>query len=188
MEKIRSFVAVLLPETIRCRLAEIEESLKKTEADVRWVSSENFHITLKFLGDVETDRIGLVTESIANASQGVAPFEVQLSGVGAFPSAGRARVVWVGIDSGVEQLKHIAERLDLDLAKVGFPREDRPFSGHVTLGRVKTPRGLQALRAAMEEIKGISIGSVTVDKIALMRSELRPTGPIYTVLDEVKLG
>ncbi|MBP6964421.1 MAG: RNA 2',3'-cyclic phosphodiesterase [Armatimonadetes bacterium] len=184
MEKIRTFIAVKLPGEVRRRLAEIEKRLMESGADVKWVPEENFHITLKFLGGVEQAKMSGVREAVERAASGVRPFDLGFAGVGSF---GRpTRVVWVGIESGRDELRSLAALVDGELAGVGFPREDRPFGAHVTLGRVRSPRGAESLRERIEELKNERAGSAPVDGVSVMRSELRPGGPVYTALADVR--
>lgn len=183
MVKARIFIAVRLPAEIRRRLMQIEKRLMESGADVKWVPEENFHVTLKFLGDVEQDRMAAVTEAVQCAVSGIEPFELSLAGVGAF---GRPlRVVWVGITSGGDELKSLANRVEDALAAIGFPREERPFSAHMTLGRVRSPRGLARLEQCIESLKSESVGALRVDGASVMKSELRREGPTYTAIADL---
>lgn len=182
IDKIRSFIAVPIPGEARRRLAEIGNRLAESRADVKWVVEDNFHITLKFLGYVGADsgRLEAVGRAVESAIEGAAPFDAVLSGVGAFPKPARPSVVWVGITAGAEELKALAERVECALERIGFARESRPFSAHITLGRVKSPKNLDKLRDVMETLREEHAGSFRVESVAVMRSDLRPTGPVYT--------
>ncbi len=183
MEKIRTFIAVRLPAEVRRRLMQIEKRLMQSGADVKWAPEENFHITLKFLGDVEQARIPAVEEAVRRAVSGLDAFDLTLAGVGAF---GRPlRVVWVGITSGSGELKSLAGRVEDALAEVGFPKEDRPFSAHVTLGRVRSPRGVERLRECIESLKNEPAGDVHVAGVTVMKSELRREGSTYTPIADL---
>ncbi|MDI6829393.1 MAG: RNA 2',3'-cyclic phosphodiesterase [Armatimonadota bacterium] len=187
MEKIRTFIAVLLPSEVRSRLAEVEKRLIAAGADVKWVPEENFHITLKFLGGLEESKLNAVANAVSEALESTSKFEILLEGAGAFPRSSSPRVIWVGVKSGEDRLRDIAGRIETSLEKLGFQREGRPFSGHVTLGRVRTPRGLPRLREAIDELKDEFIGTVMIDSVAVMKSDLHPTGPTYTALRLVEL-
>ncbi|MCL6520030.1 MAG: RNA 2',3'-cyclic phosphodiesterase [Armatimonadetes bacterium] len=187
MEKIRTFIAVLLPAEVRSRLAEVKKQLIATKADVKWVSEENFHITLKFLGSIDAAKLDAVTDAVREAVESMNRFEIFLEGAGAFPRPSSPRVIWVGVKTGKDQLKEIARRVDTALEKLGFPREDRPFTGHVTLGRARSSQGVAPLRESIDKLRDESIGTVMVDSVAVMRSDLHPTGPIYTALRKVEL-
>ena len=180
MDKIRTFIAVKIPADVRQRLAEVEAVLAASGADVKWVPEGNFHVTLKFLGYVEPDRMDAVKKAVESAVEGIGAFGVTLFGVGAFPKPGRPSVVWVGIGAGADELKALAERVESALERVGFAREERPFSPHITIGRVKTPRSLDKLRDAIEGLREEYVGAFEVESTAVMKSDLRPTGPIYS--------
>lgn len=183
MDKIRTFVAVRLPAEIRRRLMLVEKRLMQSGADVKWVPEENFHITLKFLGDVEQNRLSAVKDAVGRAVEGASAFDLSLAGVGAF---GRPlRVVWVGIASGKDELKSLAKRVEDELAGIGFPAEDRPFSAHITLGRVRSPRGIEKLSACIESLNDEPVGDVHVDGASVMKSELRREGPAYTPIADL---
>jgi 2'-5' RNA ligase len=152
------------------------------------VAWENFHVTLKFLGDTEAGRLSRISDALAESLAGVEPFDLEIVGAGAFPSAGRPRTVWVGVTSGKEQLVDVAERVEDSLENQGFSREDRPFSAHVTIGRLRDDRGARRLSPALRDTAVGHLGTVRVGSVALMRSDLRPQGPVYSVLAEIPLG
>ena len=187
MEKIRTFVAVQLPQEIHRRLAKIASILAETGADVRWVSEENFHFTMKFLGPVEEDRMDEVLAAVESSSAGLSPFDLQISGLGAFPRIANPSVIWAGVTTGRDEMQTLAGRLEDSLEPAGFPRESRKFSAHVTLGRTRSMRCSERLGAAIEKFGREEIGHFTVRRIAVMRSDLRPSGPIYTPIAEFEL-
>lgn len=187
MDKIRTFIAVRLPAAARRRLAEVEEALKESGADVKWVSEENLHITLKFLGYVENERMAAVCDAVKSAVDGLRPFDMSLSGVGAFPKPARPSVVWVGVRSGSEELKALAKQVEVAMERIGFAPEPRKFSAHVTVGRVKSAAGSHKLREAIERLRDEPVDSARVSGVAVMKSELYRTGPVYTVLKEFGL-
>ena len=187
MDKVRTFIAALIPAEVRRRLAEVEEKLRASGADVKWVPEENFHITLKFLGYVEPERLEAVVRAAESAIKGLSPFDVSLSGVGAFPKPSRPSVVWIGITEGGEELKALAERIEAAMERIGFGCEQRPFSPHITAGRVKSPGKLDRLREIIERLREEHVGSFRAESVAVMRSDLRPTGPIYTEIANCKL-
>jgi 2'-5' RNA ligase len=182
VEKTRTFIAVRIPEGVRRKLMEIERELMGSGADVKWVSAENLHITLKFIGPVEPNRVEAAARAVESAVQGITAFEVHLAGVGAFPKVSRPSVVWVGTGRGGEELKSLAERVESACEREGFEREPRPFSPHITIGRVKSPKGLDALAVGLERLRMAEAGSFPVEEVAVMKSELRPSGPVYSEL------
>ena len=153
--------------------------------DVGWVAPENFHITLKFLGAIDLDRVEVVAASLGKAVAGAGAYEVVVEGLGAFPSPTRARVVWAGVKDGHEPLARIAARVEQALAEVGFPPEERAFSAHVTLGRVREPRRNPELAAAIDAAATRRFGARPVGSVSLMRSDLSPRGARYTELVSV---
>ncbi len=184
---MRLFVAVSLSAEIRDRLAAAQDRLRRALCDVSWVRAENIHVTLKFLGDTEEKRLERIRPALAEVARAGAPFSMQVTGVGSF--GGRIpRVVWVGVGDGAESLTQLAGRIEAALARVGFPKERRGFTAHLTLGRVRSPRNAEALLAALQEIHGEEFGTLTATEFELMQSELRPSGSVYTVLERFLLG
>lgn len=183
---MRLFIAVELAEAIRERLSAAQERLRRCPCGVKWVKPELMHLTLKFLGEVEEAAIAGIGAAIAAAAQGVSPFDLTVAGLGAFPERGAPRVLWAGIqDNG--SLALLNRRLEEGLAPLGFPPEGRPFSPHLTIGRVKEPRGAGALRGVLDRERAAEFGSCRVEEIILMLSVLSPAGPTYTPLRRHRL-
>jgi len=152
-ETLRAFLAVEIPEALRERCAAIGERLGREVTGVSWVKAANLHVTLKFLGNARPAQIARLAESLAHKAARIEPFDVELAGIGCFPSPRRARVIWIGVGDGTEPLRRLAEKAEGAGEKAGFARESRPFSGHLTLGRVRMPRG-PARRAGRENLRG----------------------------------
>jgi 2'-5' RNA ligase len=152
------------------------------------VAVENLHITLKFLGGVDGERIAALVESLRAAVDGQRAFPLEIVGLGAFPSAMRPRVLWAGVADGLEPLTTVAGRVEAAMAAQGFPPEERGFSPHVTLGRVREPRRAPALTEALAAGATRPFGRVAVEAIALMRSDLSPRGARYSELASLPLG
>jgi 2'-5' RNA ligase len=184
---IRAFVAANLDAGLRERVARIQERLKESRADVSWVRPDNLHLTLKFLGEVGDTVLGPVADVIGSVVAGHRPFRLECAGLGAFPQPRTARVVWVGIREGAEELTRLHARLDAALEPLGFRREQRPFTSHLTLGRVRGPGRLEQLATAVTSMPAEPLGEMLLDRIDLMRSELRPEGARYSVLREFPL-
>ena len=183
---MRLFVAVHLPGEIRERLATVQDRLRRAQADVSWVKPGNLHITLKFLGETEPTRLDRIRPALADGAQNVAAFAAEVAGVGTF--GGRIpRVVWVGVRDGAEPLAALAGAVEDALAGVGFPRERRGFTAHFTLGRVRSPRNIEALLDALRAEPADGFGMARVDQVSLMESVLDPAGSIYTVRDRFSL-
>ena len=183
---MRLFVAVNLPSEIRDRLAAVQNRLRMAQADVSWVRAENIHVTVKFLGETEEKRLGRIRLALAEVARTAAPFCIQVAGLGSF--GGRVpRVVWVGVAEGADPLVRLAGEIEAALARVGFPKERRAFTPHLTLGRVRSPRNAESLLAALQHVQGEDFGTAPTTRFELMQSELQPTGSVYTVLERFPL-
>ena len=178
---MRAFIAIELPQDIRKGLREIQEELKKTDADVKWVKPENVHLTLKFLGNVADEKIKKIKSLLEEISSGYSKFEASVFKIGAFPKLEYPRVIWVGIDKGCNLLEEIAVRIEDECEHIGFAKEKRAFSAHLTLGRVRTGKNKIALKEKLLSA-AVPQQSFIVDKIILFQSTLTPKGPIYTPL------
>ncbi len=184
----RSFLAIELPGTILKKIGEVQEDLKSSYADVRWVSFERIHLTLKFFGNINESRIEPLVKSIEGQIWATVPFPLRVKGIGAFPHLKNPRVIWIGLLDEKEVLISFQKRIEAELEKIEFEPEDRPFQAHLTLGRVKSSRGRNELVERMERYREEEFGAFRVDKVILFKSDLRPTGPIYTPLREIRLG
>lgn len=188
MKKLRTFVAVDVDEAVRKRFKELQERLKEAGGDVRWVVAENIHITLKFLGYVEDTDIPTVKDVIREAVKGLKPFRIKFEGLGAFPRLQRPRVVFVAIQDTSGNLSRINSRLEEGFfEKLGIEKEERSYSPHLTLGRVKSPKNIDPLVQLMREHSTDSFGEETVQSVVLMNSQLSPKGPTYTRLESFNL-
>lgn len=178
---MRTFIALELSEEIREELLRLQNELKKIDADVKWVNTENIHLTLKFLGEAEEARIAVVKEALAGIASRFKPFEMSLFKLGAFPDLHRIRVIWVGLDKGCSDAEQIAQSIEAELDKAGFAKEDRAFRAHLTLGRVKTGRNKITLTDKISSLE-VEPKHCTINNITLLKSTLTPHGPIYTPL------
>lgn len=179
---------MLLPDVLRAALGREIERLRPRARGIAWVASENLHVTIKFLGSVEPERLGHVAEALEAVAAGREPFALAVRGLGAFPTASRPRVLWAGIADGRAALEALASGVDSALDALGFARESRAFSAHVTLGRAREPRRDTALASELGASSGRPFGGFTVKEVALMRSDLSPRGARYTRLGAWPLG
>jgi 2'-5' RNA ligase len=182
MAEIRSFMAVELPPSVISKLEELQDRLRASRADVRWVRVQGIHLTLKFFGNIEEDRIASIATAMDEATIGKTPFTISAKGLGAFPSARNPRVIWVGLQGWEESLLPLQREMEAKLETMGFPPEGRPYRPHLTLGRVKSLKGKENLVDLIERERDATLGLLSVDRIVLFKSDLRPTGPIYTPL------
>ena len=155
---------------------------------VSWVGTDNLHITLKFLGDVEDQRAEEIGASLGAAVADIDAFDIALRGLGAFPTPVHPRVIWAGVGTGERSLAAIAAAVERSLAPLGFPADARGFSAHVTLGRVREPRRDPALTDALARAVEAELGSACVDHVVLMRSQLSPRGARYSDLAVLPLA
>ena len=186
-ETIRTFIALELPDQIIDSISRIQERLQPYGFKVRWVRPQNIHLTLKFLGNIQKVQTEKISQAIFESAHGFAPISIAAKGIGAFPSIKRPRVIWVGLAGQINQLQQLQKTLDEKLAANGFPKEKRKFKGHLTLGRVKNKIDPKRLLEAVKEFAGFESEPFVTDTVALFKSELRPTGAVYTKLMETPL-
>ena len=186
MSLLRAFIAVELPHEIQQAIYDKATALlkKTTGALVRWVPTENVHLTLKFLGDVSLSSVELLSQMLRIEAASARCFDVLVHGLGSFPSLKRPRVIYIGIQApvGLETLQHGVEA---GSRRLGYESEDRAFSPHLTIGRVRqdaSPSDLQKIRLALENFHIDSLGTARVDSVHLFKSDLKPTGSVYTKL------
>jgi 2'-5' RNA ligase len=178
-ETIRTFICVEIPETIKERIGALQRALKHVNARVSWVKPENIHLTLKFLGGVRASRIVALRQAVSRAVSGSGPFEVAVCGTGCFPSIGNPRVLWVGLTDLPNELLQLHKQIEDELAGQGFPRNARPFAPHLTIGRLRSREGAQDLARELIEA-GFEAALAPATRVVVMRSDLRPTGSLYT--------
>jgi 2'-5' RNA ligase len=181
-QTIRSFIALELPAPIISLLDNVQQELKSLKLRARWVRTENIHLTLKFLGDIDTGDVDKIGEAICTAAEGFAPFLLALKGVGFFPGIKRPRVIWVGLDGQIQLLIQLQRKLADNLAAIGFPNEKRQFKGHLTLGRIREAANPHTIRQIIEEYSDLGSEEFTVGRVVLFQSGLKPTGAVYTGL------
>lgn len=186
LEKMRTFIAVELPEDIKRKIEEVQNPLKKTDTYVSWVKPKNVHLTLKFLGEVEENRIEDVFYGTEKALKGAKSFTLSLKDMGGFPNLQRPKVIWVGVDKGEKELAVMQKDIEEELLRVGYPKEGRAFSPHLTIGRVKSARNIEKLVALIEKTT-FQTQEVKIDEAVVMKSQLHPQGAIYTPLRKIKL-
>ena len=182
---IRAFIAVELPEALRQQVSAYQSGLKSSGANVKWVAADNLHLTLKFLGNIEETQLASLKESLAAAAAGSKPFTIRLEGIGAFPGTRSPRVLWLGITDGKERLIELAGTVEQCCSKLGFPPEDRPFSPHLTVGRVRSQERLAPLIKRLQVAEFQASEPAEVNQLVLFQSTLSPNGPLYTPLAEI---
>ncbi|MBI3595750.1 MAG: RNA 2',3'-cyclic phosphodiesterase [Nitrospirae bacterium] len=198
---MRVFIALELPSVIKEAAAAIQRELMKSEAHVGWARTDGMHLTLKFLGEVSASQLSEIEKALESAVKGLPPpagrtgagqagtgsMKITVRGIGVFPNPRNPRVVWLGIQPEDDRLLRLQERIDRALAPLGFPPERRDFRPHLTLGRVKSSRGLDDLMKVMAVHHHFLAGECTLGELHLMQSELKREGAVYTKLWSVAL-
>lgn len=180
---IRCFMAVECGgDELAAKFTEVRRVLEATRADIRFVETENIHLTLKFLGEIEQSLVEQVSQVVEGTS--FQPFTARIERVGVFPNLRRPRVVWAGITEGASRLEEMWSEIDGELSKLGFERERRRFSAHITIGRVRSGRNRDKLVHEISSLSDYVFGDLHVDRVALKKSVLTPRGPIYSTLAE----
>jgi 2'-5' RNA ligase len=181
---IRTFIAIEIPWDIISKIRELQQGIKTYGFKIRWVRAENIHLTLKFLGDVEAAKLDKIAEVLSETAEGYTAMSLKAKGIGVFPSIKRPRVLWVGLTGQLESLVGLQNTLDTNLKALGFSEEKRSFKGHLTLGRMKGNIDLKTFGDALLKFRGFESEIFTAGRIILYKSELKPTGAVYTKLAE----
>lgn len=181
----RLFIAVSVPETIKKEIAALQRHLGRHDCPVRWVRPRALHITLRFLGDTPEHMLSQVKEALHTAAAAVEEAEICVEGTGFFPHARHPKVIWAGITQGADALTRLANALNGELERCGFDAEKRPFSPHITIGRIKHTGNADLLANDSERVFPGMV--MPLRDVHLIESDLRPTGPVYTVLGTYNL-
>jgi 2'-5' RNA ligase len=187
---IRSFIAVELETEIKKRMEEFIDKLRPAKAGVKWIEAQNMHITLRFLGDIEENMIPKLSQALEEVLKDRKIFTLKFGGLNAFPNLRRPRVLVVGVREGADGLVRIHDELEEKITELGFEKDDKKFSPHLTLGRVRSSKNKDRLMEIFAELGPIveEQGLTSkVEKVILMKSQLTPQGPTYTPLSEFKL-
>jgi len=187
-DTIRAFIAIELPEKVIASIGRIQESMRSHGFRVRWVRPQNIHLTLKFLGNIKAVETEMIKQAMLESAGGSAPISMAARGIGVFPGIKRPRVLWVGIGGQIGALIELQTALDEKLAAIGFSKEKRAFKGHLTMGRVKDKIDPKKLLGALKEFAGFETEPFVADRMILFKSDLKPTGAVYTKLMEANLA
>lgn len=187
---MRLFFAVLIPEEIIARVSEVQGELRAAIGDegIRWTRPEQFHYTIKFLGSQPPAKLNMVLPVAQAVRESIEPFDLRLTGIGAFPNANRPGTLWIGASDGAEAITRLADQLDQQLHSEGFAREKRGHTAHLTLARIKSYAGETAAAKRLKTTDVGDLGIASVDRFVLMESKLKPTGSEYTVVEEFLLS
>jgi len=192
MNTLRTFIAIELSAEILRLMKQAQAQLQAAAPphSVRWVRVEGIHLTLKFLGPVPLSQIDAITATMAAAARGVEPFTLTIGGAGCFPNLKRPRVVWIGITEPTGRLNSLQRAVESTLSPLGYPPEERGFQPHLTLGRAAHEATADDLKRVGEIVAAANIGTlgqVPVSSLALIKSDLKPTGAEYTTLQRAHL-
>ena len=191
MSLIRAFIAIELPPELKKELTKVETQLKINSPPViKWIEPGSIHITLKFLGETSDAILDDLILAMEESVVGVSPFKLDVRQLGAFPGVDRPQVIWVGVSGEMEKLKQLQKNLEKNTEQLGFKRESRTFSPHLTLGRVRDgarPDDIQRISKLLNETVFAALHNINVNQINLMKSVLTPTGAIHTFIGSTKL-
>ncbi|MDD3365203.1 MAG: RNA 2',3'-cyclic phosphodiesterase [Syntrophomonas sp.] len=185
---MRLFVAVPVSDSVKQYARMIRNELGEARADVKWVEYENYHLTLKFLGEVKESLLPVIIKNLALAADTSPAFHLSAGGLGFFPNRMRPRVIWMGIKGEIEKAEFLGERVDAYLSDLGF-EEEKNHRFHLTLGRLRSDSRLPELLKSVAEMGGKEkLRSFKVENFYLMNSSLTPNGPVYSILHTFSLG
>ena len=191
MERVRSFIAIELPDELKAEIDQLQARLKLGEQSwVKWVDPYSIHLTLKFLGNITVDMTPEITKAMEAAVQGITPFHLKVKELGVFPNLRRVQVAWVGMGGEINKLSQVQQRIDTNLAPLGFATEERAFTPHLTLARLRDQASLderERFGKLIADTRFEAVHSVNVAAISLMKSQLTREGAIYTRISSVRL-
>jgi RNA 2',3'-cyclic 3'-phosphodiesterase len=184
---LRLFIAVPICRELKKKFSCLTSELRKTGADVKWVEEANLHLTLKFLGETPESKVELIKDACRKALSSVPACTLAFKGLGTFPEKGSPRVYWVDVKLGGAEMSKMAENIEAALEPLGFPREKRKFTPHLTIGRTRSPKNQAVIKEVVAKNSGFEAGSMLLSEIPLFKSELTRQGPIYTAIEKFPL-
>lgn len=179
---MRCFIAIELPDSVHDHLAVLQSRMAHLGRAVRWTRPQSIHLTLKFLGEVPDPQIPEICAAARRVADEFPVFDLEVAGVGCFPPRGPVRIVWAGVHQPPPPLLECQKKCEAACADLGFAPENRPYSPHLTIGRVNDSAAGPRIREALRQLETFSAGRFTADELTVFQSDLRPTGPIYTPL------
>lgn len=186
-QMLRLFIACKLERNILEKAIEIQNELKKLNADIKWVEPENMHLTLKFLGAMNEISLEAVFAQLQAVARKHICFDLTVESMGAFPRAQNPRVIWLGASCGTDKLTLLAQDIEESLKSFNMPVDEKEFSSHLTLGRMRTPKNKERLADVLEKNNNILIGTMEIKYFTLFQSQLTKQGPVYTDLNTFML-
>ena len=184
-KNIRAFLAVEPTEDVLQAVSRLQENLKKEiKGKISWTRPQGNHITLKFFGNIDQDDVKNICAIIKKQIASVPTLSLNVEKIGAFPDARRPRVLWLGTTGDIDKLAALQTQVERDFEGIGFPRENRPFHAHLTLGRIKIPQEITGIKEAMDKYKDFAAGGFNCKELVLFQSKLTPQGAVYTKLEK----
>lgn len=187
MAFIRTFAAITVPPSVKKAVEQIQDRFKQTRAPIKWVNPANLHLTLKFLGNVPEEQVGEIKERLADAGKGISSFILKATEIGVFPNEKRPRVLWLGFSEASEQIQKLVGNIEHQLQKSGFKPGGRKFTPHLTIGRIRPHGKKSSISQIIQNEKNVSCDSIGVKCFHLIKSDLKPSGSVYTVLNTFDL-
>lgn len=184
----RVFIASSLNEEAKNLIKDIQSNIKKLNCQIKWVKPENVHLTLKFLGNIESDRIDELKKLVQSTSKMTQSIKSDLFNLGAFPNSQKPKILWVGLSDNESKIAQLAETIETSLSTIGFSKEKRSFKPHVTIGRVRSFKNIKPLSETISQFSVKNAVAQNIDNITIYKSTLTPTGPIYEVLKKFELA
>lgn len=181
-ETMRTFIALELPREVKSLLQEMQQELRRLKIGARWVRPQNIHLTLKFLGDINPDDVDRIGDALNGTVADISGLRLSVRGIGVFPGIKRPRVIWVGLGGDLQELFALQSGIEAGLDAIGFPKEKRGFKAHLTLGRIKQAVKPDVIRQMMRQYAGLSSEEFNCDHVTLFKSDLKPSGAVYTLL------
>lgn len=189
MDEIRAFIAIDIPHSLKEKISVIQDRFRSLKGYIGLVRPSNIHLTLKFLGNISEKQISDIKGSLSESAKGILSFTLNVTEVGVFPNIRYPRVLWLGLEDVSGRLTLLHKNIEDNMFKLGFQPEGRRFTSHLTLGRIKSLKGKNQLIKLIQSERNIRIDEViTVEKVNLMKSQLKPTGAVYSVIESVELG
>jgi 2'-5' RNA ligase len=182
---MRAFLGIPITQDVVSKIANVQKRL--STFDIKFVEKENLHFNLKFFRHIEEEKIDQLKETVKETCEKFERFDINISGLGAFPSKNYIRVIWLGVKDGHNELVALANMIDNALETLGFEKEKQKFIPHLTLGRVRSGRNKEKMKEIVKELENIEIGSMKLDKVVLFQSKLGPNGPVYEDVFSIEL-
>jgi 2'-5' RNA ligase len=183
---LRCFIAIEMSDPIKKEIGKLLDIMQKHDVDIKWVAPEHIHLTLKFLGSTSDALLPDIRESLSKILSSYKPFYIKICGTGVFPNRKYPRVIWTGIDDS-DILNKMKGDIEQAMALLGFQKEDKAFNPHLTLGRVRSSKGVMNIVNELDNYKTMEFGILHIDHIKLMKSDLKPKGAVYTCLHAIPL-